>query len=165
MPRPPAAAARGLLVHRSHATHPPAEAARAMHRRLEPAQRPRGPPSQQHGGSIIERLISGQLSAAELHEACARSRLEELCTELRFVPRDGRDRQKLKEALTMIAEVAVRREAELRTLSPGHLRCLIHTYAKSTQRVPPLFSAVASAAVRKVGQFNAQNLSLTVWGF
>eukprot|EP00756_Hemistasia_phaeocysticola_P041029 Hpha_TRINITY_DN16895_c1_g1::TRINITY_DN16895_c1_g1_i5::g.151552::m.151552 len=144
-----AAAARVLLVQCRHATHSPAHAARAMLHRQEPSQRPRGPPPERQRG----RLISGELSAAEMHEACTGSRLEELCPDSRFVPRDGRSQRKHEGALAMIAEVVVRREGELNALGPEHLRRLVHGYAKARQRAPRLFSAVASAAAGKVGEF------------
>eukprot|EP00756_Hemistasia_phaeocysticola_P041021 Hpha_TRINITY_DN16895_c1_g1::TRINITY_DN16895_c1_g1_i18::g.151577::m.151577 len=158
-----AAAARVLLVQCRHATHSPAHAARV---RQEPAQRPRGPPRpQRQSGSIVERLISGELSAAEMQQACTRSRLEELCPDSRFVPRDGRSGRKHERALAMIAEAVVRREGELHALGPEQLRRLVHGYAKARQRAPRLFTAVASAAVGKVGEFSPQNLTLTVWAY
>eukprot|EP00756_Hemistasia_phaeocysticola_P041032 Hpha_TRINITY_DN16895_c1_g1::TRINITY_DN16895_c1_g1_i8::g.151561::m.151561 len=158
-----AAAARVLLVQCRHATHSPAHAARV---RQEPAQRPRGPPRpQRQSGSIVERLISGELSAAEMQQACTRSRLEELCPDSRFVPRDGRSGRKHERALAMIAEAVVRREGELHALGPEQLRRLVHGYAKARQRAPRLFDVVASAAARKAEEFSPQNLALTVWAF
>eukprot|EP00756_Hemistasia_phaeocysticola_P050394 Hpha_TRINITY_DN25179_c0_g1::TRINITY_DN25179_c0_g1_i1::g.139332::m.139332 len=156
-------AARGLRG--LHATHPPAEVARAVRRRRESTDHPRGPPPQQRRAGIAESLISGDLSAVEMREACTRSRLEELCPDMRFVTRDRASRRKLEGALAVIAESVVRREGELHALGPGDLRRLVHVYAKASERAPLLFSAVASAAVGKVGEFNAKNLTLVVWAF
>eukprot|EP00756_Hemistasia_phaeocysticola_P038395 Hpha_TRINITY_DN16755_c1_g1::TRINITY_DN16755_c1_g1_i31::g.79562::m.79562 len=111
----------------------------------------------------LRRLVSGELNPAKFRQECDRCRLEELSPEVGYGKLHSDEKRRLKQGLAIIAETVVRREREVHSLGPRYLRQYVHECAKVRERSHLLFSAVASAATRKVDEFHPKDLSLTLW--